>query len=96
MAAETVGAWPPPPGVTPNFTNPDSIGYQLIVVNVLLPAITIPLCALRLYTKRYILKTVHLDDCMSLEASEFTVLMRLRRSNYHSNGMQLIVAGALC
>lgn len=63
VASDTVGAWPPPPGVTPNFINPESIGYRIIVVSVLFPAITIPIVLLRLYTKRYILGVVHPDDC---------------------------------
>ena len=65
MASDTIGAWPPPPGATPNFANPESVGYRIIVVSMLFPAITIPITLLRLYTKRYILRVVHADDCAS-------------------------------
>jgi hypothetical protein len=64
MSSDTVGAWPPPPGVVPNFANPESIGYRFILVSVLFPTIAIPICGLRLYTKRYILRAINLDDCM--------------------------------
>lgn len=63
MISHTVGAWPPPLGVTPNFINPESVGYRIIVAAVVLPVIAIPINVLRLYTKRYILGIVHMDDC---------------------------------
>jgi len=59
----TAGALPPPPGVTPNFTNPESIAYRIIIASVLGPVITIPICIVRLYTKKYILRNVGYDDC---------------------------------
>jgi len=71
MTSDPVGAWPPPPGVTPNFSNPESIGYRMIIVSVLFPAITIPITLLRLYTKRYILGVIHVDDCTYPRALSF-------------------------
>lgn len=62
-ASEVVGASPPPPGVEPNFTNPDSIGYRIITIAVAFSIVTISLSFLRLYTKRYIVGAVHTDDC---------------------------------
>jgi hypothetical protein len=59
----TVGAFPPPPGVTPNFHNPESIAYRVIVASVLGPVVAIPLCILRLYSKRYVLRNTGYDDC---------------------------------
>jgi hypothetical protein len=59
----TVGAMPPPPGVTPNFDNPESIAHRVVVISVLGAAIAIPICLLRLYTKRRILRNFGLDDC---------------------------------
>jgi hypothetical protein len=60
---ETVGALPPPPGITPNFDNPESIAYRVIVAAVLGPVIATPLCFVRLYTRRYISQNPGLDDC---------------------------------
>lgn len=62
MPDDTVGAMPAPPDVTPNFENPESIAYRVIVASVLGPVITIPICLLRLYTKRCILRLVSYDD----------------------------------
>lgn len=57
------GAAPPPPGVTPNFVNPESIAWQLILASCLGPALAIPIVAVRFYTAARILKQYHLDDC---------------------------------
>lgn len=57
------GTLPPPPGVIPNFTNPQSIGYRLIIAAVIFPAIALIFLSLRIYTKRWILKQLLLDDC---------------------------------
>jgi hypothetical protein len=62
---DVVGAYPPPAGVTPNFTNPESIGYRVILAALLCPAIAIPFLLLRLYTRRFLIKCLHLDDCTS-------------------------------
>ncbi|KAH6975867.1 hypothetical protein EDB80DRAFT_740424 [Ilyonectria destructans] len=58
----TVGAYPPPPGVVPNFTNPESIASHVVLAAVLCPVFTIPIVLLRLYTSRFINKCWHLDD----------------------------------
>jgi hypothetical protein len=62
---DTVGAFPPPSPITPNFATPESIAYRVIVASVLGPVIAIPICAIRLYTKRYILRNTGYDDCES-------------------------------
>jgi hypothetical protein len=56
------GASPPPPGVTPNFTDPESIGYQIIFTAVICPIFTILRCLLPLYTSHRIVKRFHLDN----------------------------------
>ncbi|KAH6711945.1 hypothetical protein BKA61DRAFT_611860 [Leptodontidium sp. MPI-SDFR-AT-0119] len=61
-AAVITGAWPAPSGVTPNFTNPEYIGRRIVIVALLCPAIAIPFVAMRLYTKRFIIERLHLDD----------------------------------
>ncbi|KAL5314212.1 hypothetical protein ACEPPN_018637 [Leptodophora sp. 'Broadleaf-Isolate-01'] len=50
---EVVGAWPPPPGVTPNFQNPDSIAWMVITAAAISPAVSILFVLMRMYTKRY-------------------------------------------
>jgi hypothetical protein len=64
--ADTVGV-SPPPGIVPNFDNPESIAYRLIVVSVVGPVVTIPMCGLRLYTNRRILRLEIWDDCEFFE-----------------------------
>lgn len=59
----TVSDFPPPPGAIPKFHDPESIAYRVIIVSVLGPVVAIPLCVLRLYTKRYILRNTGYDDC---------------------------------
>jgi len=75
-----IGALPPPPGITPNFENPESIAYRVIIVAVIGPLLTIPICALRLYTKRNFLRAVGLDDCGSfiLRNSIYPLLIMCR------------------
>ncbi|KNB06240.1 hypothetical protein FOXG_19609 [Fusarium oxysporum f. sp. lycopersici 4287] len=60
--SSTVGAYPPPPGVVPNFTNPESIASRVVLAAALSPVFTIPIVLLRLYTSRFIIKCWHLDD----------------------------------
>lgn len=51
---------------TPNYVNPESIAHRVIVVSILGAVITIPICSMRIYTKRTILKSFGWDDCKSL------------------------------
>jgi hypothetical protein len=64
-SAEETGALPAPPGVTPNFDNPESRAYQAIIASVVCPVIALVFLLLRLYTKRYIICKLHMDDCKS-------------------------------
>lgn len=58
-----VGALPAPSGTTANFTNPEYIGARLVVTAIVCPAIAIPFLLIRLYTKHFLLRRLHLDDC---------------------------------
>ncbi|KAH8652703.1 hypothetical protein BGZ60DRAFT_420066 [Tricladium varicosporioides] len=57
-----IGAGPAPSGVTPNFTNPDSIAYRLIIIAVVFPALSLTLLSARLYTKHFLVRSVDLAD----------------------------------
>jgi hypothetical protein len=60
---EIVGALPPPPGVNPNFENPESQGYRVILTIVILfPMATIAVF-LRVYTRIVIVRNFGIDDC---------------------------------
>ncbi|KAK1753820.1 hypothetical protein QBC47DRAFT_48216 [Echria macrotheca] len=73
-ASDTVpAAGLPPPGVTPSFTDPESIGYQIILAAVLCPVFATSICSLRLYTAHHILKRFHLDDWLIIVALIFAL-----------------------
>lgn len=61
-----IPAMPPPPGVTPNFENPEWIGYRLIIVAVVFPVIALCFLLPRLWSAAFIIKKWHPDDCKSL------------------------------
>ncbi|KAK4232941.1 hypothetical protein C8A03DRAFT_48350 [Achaetomium macrosporum] len=57
-----IGAAPPPPGVTPNFTNPEYNGRSVVAANIASLALATCVCGLRIFTKTYILHTVDYSD----------------------------------
>jgi hypothetical protein len=61
--ATMVGMMPPPEGVTPNITNPDSIGYRMLIIAILFPILCAPILAARLWSAAFIIRRWHLDDC---------------------------------
>lgn len=61
--SELVGTFPPPPGVTPNFINPESTASQVVLCTILTLVFMIPFFVLRMYTKKYILKRIDPEDC---------------------------------
>ncbi len=58
-----MGAAPPPDGVIPNFENPESIGYQLVIVAVVFPVLSLCFLVPRLYSAGVIMRKWHADDC---------------------------------
>ncbi|GLA36924.1 hypothetical protein AnigIFM63309_003421 [Aspergillus niger] len=52
----------PPPGVTPNFVNAPGSEYQIYSVSIGLCAAATLVLIVRLYTRAFILKNLHLDD----------------------------------
>ena len=59
-----LGAAPPPPGVIPNFVNPPSTGYRLVVSSIVTWVSATVFVALRAYVKLRILQKITSDDCM--------------------------------
>lgn len=57
---------PPPPGVTPNFVNPESVTGQAHVVFVMCLVFSTLFVFLRMYTKLILLKSHGWEDCESL------------------------------
>jgi len=57
-----VGASPPPLGVSPNFTNPESNAWQIDLAAALPVVFVFVIYLLRVYTSRCITKRWYLDD----------------------------------
>ena len=53
----------PPPGVIPNFVNPDTRGPVLIIVGTIFMVLMLVLATLRYYTKFFIVRKTSWDDC---------------------------------
>ncbi|OGM47964.1 integral membrane protein (Pth11) [Aspergillus bombycis] len=53
---------PPPPGVTPNFDNPEGSKFKIYSVSIAMCSSATLVLLLRLYTRFYILRTYGLDD----------------------------------
>lgn len=61
-SATVLGAAPPPPGVVPNFVNPETISDRLILAAAIWPGVALPFLVLRLYTSQFIVRKWHRDD----------------------------------
>ncbi|KAH6668390.1 hypothetical protein B0J14DRAFT_675210 [Halenospora varia] len=59
---EIVGVLPPPPGVSPDFEHPESIGYRLVIVTAIFLPLASVVVALRIYTRRVIVHAIGYDD----------------------------------
>ena len=62
-ATHIIGGLPPPPGVTPNFVNPESLHTEwVLMMSMCLTFTTIFICV-RMYTKLVIIKSHGWEDC---------------------------------
>ena len=62
MDGEVQSVFPPPPGVMPNYVNPDNRAYMVYAaIGATLP-LAIIVCSLRLYTSKHIVGRWHVDD----------------------------------
>ena len=64
-----IPALAPPPGVEPNFTNPESQALMVVVTSALCLAFIIPISLLRFYTSVWIKKSLKADDSEYLRIS---------------------------
>ncbi|KAL2186503.1 hypothetical protein L209DRAFT_755200 [Thermothelomyces heterothallicus CBS 203.75] len=71
MSETIIPAAPPPPGVTPNFENPESSSHQLIIVSVVFPVFSFFFLIPRLYSASFILRKWHTDDYLICVAAAF-------------------------
>ncbi|PVH98525.1 hypothetical protein DM02DRAFT_630149 [Periconia macrospinosa] len=63
-----VGAVPPPPGITANFVNPPSRAHALLICNAVLLSFSTLFMGLRLYTCRFIMRHVRVEDYLLIAA----------------------------
>jgi hypothetical protein len=61
--SQPVGLEPPPPGVVPNFVNPESTGYKVIITTIVTWTIATSIICLRAYVKLRIMREILIDDC---------------------------------
>lgn len=67
--ATKIPAAKPPPGVKPNFKNPQRIGIHVYEVQIILPVIAGLFVALRLYSRHFIVgHALGLDDALAVLA----------------------------
>lgn len=64
MDMENYPAVPPPPGVTPNFVDPETRAPVVIVFSAISLGLMWPVLATRTYTKVWILRSFGWDDGM--------------------------------
>jgi hypothetical protein len=68
VEAGFVAASPPPPGVTPDFVNGESIAYRLFVVAIFFSVLALLFLSARLFTAASIQKKWHPDDSLIIVA----------------------------
>lgn len=61
--AEIVGARAPPPGVKPNFINPESRQNEMVAANAACLTIGILFLLMRLWTRLFLTRSIGWDDC---------------------------------
>jgi hypothetical protein len=60
--SSVTGAWPPPPGFTPNFVDPPSIAWQVAPIRVAFSSAATFFVILRIYTRGVLIRTLGIDD----------------------------------
>ncbi|KAF2866564.1 hypothetical protein BDV95DRAFT_203271 [Massariosphaeria phaeospora] len=79
MDLSQVPATMPPPGIMPNFSNPDNYKHQNIILHSVVLAITTVAVLVRLYTRAVIKRNIGVDDWLAILswalALEFSIVM---------------------
>ncbi|KAH6716306.1 hypothetical protein BKA61DRAFT_734057 [Leptodontidium sp. MPI-SDFR-AT-0119] len=57
-----IGASPPPPGVTPNFNDPENTRHRLVITSSVFQLLSTTILLLRLYTRHFIVGFVGVED----------------------------------
>ena len=69
QASLDIPALLPPPGVTPNFINPPSLGSELLIASIICLTFMALFAGMRFYTKIVIKNCLGWDDCKILDVS---------------------------
>lgn len=89
-ATSIIGGLPPPPGVTPNFVNPESLHSEWVLMMSMCLTFTTIFVFLRMYTKLVIIKSHGWEDCKlrpnDLKYLRFGFLIDLHRYLFHRMG----------
>jgi hypothetical protein len=84
---EPIPIFPPPPGRTSNWVNPESIYWQIPAAGAPCIALSLCFCALRLYTSGKITKRWHWDDTMIAVAQVFAIIKTVIDLTQVDNGL---------
>lgn len=78
----------PPPGVIPNFDNPQTIAPAILTIGIVMVILTVSFVALRLYSNHHALRKYGVDDCMmrcNARACARSWMLTAGRYVYHGN-----------
>ncbi|KAL8966517.1 MAG: hypothetical protein Q9197_005932, partial [Variospora fuerteventurae] len=83
---EKIGVFPPPPGVLPNFENPEYRSAGIVPLAAILIPLTAIFMTLRVYTKLRIIKIFGLEDWTILAAYLCTIFVSIATLVQQNNG----------
>lgn len=78
---------PPPPGVTPNFVNPESRADSFVIGTAICTSFLLPIVLMRLYLRLWINRSFAVDDGQ-LSSVAFWFLLIHNSCLYSRNGTQ--------
>ncbi|ERF68929.1 hypothetical protein EPUS_09506 [Endocarpon pusillum Z07020] len=73
VSLSEIPALQPPPGVTPNFTNPESQAHGVMIANGIITAVMLVFVLLRVYTKAFLTKTLFWEDAACIAGTVMSV-----------------------
>ena len=72
MDLSIVPVVPPPLGLVPNFNNPPSRGYEVIITVAICLSAMVPIVSMRIYTRVVISRSLGWDDCELSRRSSYS------------------------